>query len=161
MSEISRGYSNLLSSCGRFFQECEKTNASLSEFSNKGDSEGGIVGRRAERMKHFWLLDFVFARTANGRPLKILSIIDKYTRECIALEVSRRLVSEDVISMLTDLFAIRGVTGFLRSDNRPEFIFKRLQSFPQKIDVGTSYIEPGSPSENGYVESPRFPQPTA
>jgi transposase InsO family protein len=118
-----------------------------------GDSSGGITRRKAERINHVWSVDFIFDRTANGRSLKILSIIDEFTRECIALEVSRRLTSSDVTSVLVDLFAIRGVPEFIRSDNGPEFIAKRLRRFLESIDVGTSYIEPGSPWENGYVES--------
>jgi len=118
-----------------------------------GDSSGGIARRRAERKDHVWSLDFIFDRTANGRPLKILSIVDEHTRECVALEVSRNLTSDDVVSALVDLFTIRGVPEFIRSDNGPEFISKRLRGFLEKVDVGTSYIEPGSPWENGYVES--------
>ena len=98
-------------------------------------------------------MDFVFDRTVNGRPLKILSIIDEYTRECIALEVNRRITSEDVIGILVDLFAIRGVPEFMHSDNGPEFVAKSLRRFLERVDVGTSYIEPGSPWENGFVES--------
>ena len=118
-----------------------------------GDSNGGVVRRRSERMNQVWSLDFIFDRTVNGRPLKILSIIDEYTRECIALEVNRRITSEDVIGVLVDLLAIRGVPEFIRSDNGPEFIAKSLRSFLSRVDVGTSYIEPGSPWENGFVES--------
>lgn len=118
-----------------------------------GDSSGGIIRRKAERMNQVWSLDFIFERTSNGRPLKILSIIDEYTRECIALEVNRRITSEDVISVLVDLFAIRGVPEFIRSDNGPEFIATSLRKFLERVDVGTSYIEPGSPWENGFVES--------
>ena len=118
-----------------------------------GDSGGGITRRQAERMNHVWSLDFIFDRTTNGRPLKILSMIDEFTRECIALEVNRRITSEDVIGVLVDLFAIRGVPEFIRCDNGPEFIATRLRSFLAKVDVGTSYIEPGSPWENGFVES--------
>jgi len=118
-----------------------------------GDSSGGIVRRKAERMNQVWSLDFIFDRTVNGRALKILSIIDEYTRECIALDVNRRITSEDVIGVLVDLFAIRGVPEFIRSDNGPEFIASGLRKFLERVDVGTSYIEPGSPWENGYVES--------
>lgn len=118
-----------------------------------GDSRGGIIHRKAERMNQVWSLDFIFDRTVNGRPLKILSIIDEYTRECIALEVNRRIASEDVIGVLVELFAIRGVPEFIRSDNGPEFIAKSLRMFLERVDVGTSYIEPGSPWENGFVES--------
>lgn len=98
-------------------------------------------------------VDFIFDRTANGRPLKILSLIDEFTRECIALEVNRKFTGDDLVTLLVDLFAIRGRPQFIRSDNGPEFVSKRVREFLTLIDVGTSYIEPGSPWENAYVES--------
>ncbi len=118
-----------------------------------GTSEGGIVRRKAERKDHVWSVDFIFDRTTNGRSLKMLVIVDEFTRECIALEVGRKLTSDDFIDVLVDLFAIRGVPSFIRSDNGPEFIARRVRQFLDSIDVGTSYIEPGSPWQNGYVES--------
>lgn len=118
-----------------------------------GDVTGGITRRRAEHKDHVWSVDFIFDRTANGRALKILSVIDEYTRECLALEVGRKLTSEQLIEVLTELFGIRGVPRFIRSDNGPEFISRRLRSFLEKLSIGTSYIEPGSPWQNGYVES--------
>lgn len=118
-----------------------------------GISEGGIERRRAERPNHVWSMDFIFDRTEDGRPVKILSIIDEFTRECIGLEVGRRLTGDGVIEALVDLLAIRGKPEYLRADNGPEFICGRLRGFLAKVDIGTSYIEPGSPWENGYVES--------
>ena len=103
-----------------------------------GGSEGGIVRRRAEHKDHVWSVDFIFDRTTNGGSLKMLVIIDKFTRECIALEVSRKLSSDDFIDVLVDLFAIRGVPKFIRSDNGPEFIARRVRGFLESIDVGTS-----------------------
>ena len=88
-----------------------------------------------------------------GRSLKILSVIDEFTRECIALEVHRRFRGEDVAFLMRDLFVIHGVPEYIRSDNGPEFISQSLRSFLDVIDVGTSYIEPGSPWQNGFVES--------
>ncbi len=118
-----------------------------------GDSSGGIIRRKAERRNHVWSMDFIFDRTTNGRPLKILSIIDEFTRECIALDANRRIAGEEVIAVLVDLIGVRGVPEFIRCDNGPEFISKPLRTFLERIDVGTSYIEPGSPWENGYIES--------
>ena len=118
-----------------------------------GDVTGGITRRQAEHKDHVWSVDFIFDRTTNGRALKILSVIDEYTRECLALEVGRKLTSGQLIEVLTELFGIRGVPGFLRSDNGPEFVARRLRSFLEKLEIGTSYIEPGSPWQNGYVES--------
>ena len=118
-----------------------------------GTVDGGISRRRAERPNHVWSIDFIFDRTENGRPLKILSVIDEFTRECIALEVHRRFRGEDVAFLMRDLFVIHGVPEYIRSDNGPEFISQSLRSFLDVIDVGTSYIEPGSPWQNGFVES--------
>lgn len=118
-----------------------------------GNSAGGITQRKAEHRNHVWSMDFIFDRTYNGRPLKILSLIDEYTRECIALEVGRKFNSDDLVSLLVDLFAIRGVPKLIRCDNGPEFICQRLRKFLERIEVGASYIEPGSPWQNGYVES--------
>jgi transposase InsO family protein len=98
-------------------------------------------------------MDFVFDRTTNGRPLKVLSVIDEYTRECIALEVGRKLTGDGVVDVLADLLAIRGKPDYIRADNGPEFICERLRGFLRRVEIGTSYIEPGSPWENGYVES--------
>lgn len=118
-----------------------------------GDRSGGIRRRRAERPNHVWSVDFIFDRTVNGRSLKVLSLIDEFTRECIALEVNRNFTGDDLVTLLVDLFAIRGRPQFIRSDNGPEFVSNRVREFLNLIDVGTSYIEPGSPWENGYVES--------
>nr|WP_246146457.1 IS3 family transposase [Rubripirellula lacrimiformis] len=118
-----------------------------------GNADGGINRRAAERPNHVWSIDFIFDRTENGRSLKILSLIDEFTRECIALEVGRKFTGDDLVHLLSELFVIRGVPSFIRSDNGPEFISKSVRSFLDFIEVGTSYIEPGSPWQNGYVES--------
>lgn len=86
-----------------------------------GDSAGGISRRKAEHKDHVWSVDFIFDRTVTGRPLKMLVVIDEYTRECLALEVGRKFTGDHFIETLTDLFAIRGVPKFIRSDNGPEF----------------------------------------
>jgi len=118
-----------------------------------GGSAGGCIRRRAEHKDHVWAWDFVFDRTAHGRSLKWLSIVDEYTRECLALEVDRGLTSEDVLDVLRDLFVIRGVPKYIRSDNGPEFIAEAIRRFLSSAGVGTLYIEPGSPWQNGYAES--------
>ena len=102
-----------------------------------GDENGGIARRKAEHRNHVWSIDFIFDRTRNGRPLKILSLIDEYTRECLALEVDRRCTGDNVVELLVDVFAIRGVPKFIRSDNGPEFISSRVRTFLERIDVGT------------------------
>ena len=88
-----------------------------------------------------------------GRSLKWLSIVNEYTRERLALEVDRGMTSEDVLDVLRDLFVIRGVPKYIRSDNGPEFIAQAIRQFLSSAGVGTLYIEPGSPWQNGYAES--------
>lgn len=118
-----------------------------------GKSENGCVARRAEHKDHVWCWDFVFDYTTRGSVLKCLSIIDEYTRECLALKVDRSITSEDVIDTLAELFAMRGVPKCIRSDNGPEFIANAIQRWLAQLDIEALYIEPGSPWENGYAES--------
>jgi len=92
-----------------------------------GTSDNGCHRRRAEHKDHVWCWDFVFDRTASGSQLKWLSIVDEYTRECLALKVARSITSEDVIDTLAELFAMRGVPKYIRSDNGPEFVCKAIQ----------------------------------
>ena len=108
---------------------------------------------RPEHKDHVWTWDFVFDRTANGRVLKWFSVVDEHTRECLALEVNRRMTSREVIDVLTDLFVLRGVPRHIRSDNGPEFIAQAIRRWLERTDVKTLYIEPGAPWENGYAES--------
>ena len=95
----------------------------------------------------------MFDRTTSGSQLKWLSVVDEYTRECLALKVDRGITSENVIDTLSELFAMRGVPRHIRSDNGPEFIAQALRRWLKQVGVGTLYIEPGSPWENGYAES--------
>ena len=118
-----------------------------------GASANGLVHKRAEAKGHVWTWDFVFDRTTAGSPLKWLSIVDEYTRECLALKVDRSITSEDVIDTLAELLAMRGVPKHIRSDNGPEFIAHALRKWLAQVGVETLYVEPGSPWENGYVES--------
>ena len=83
----------------------------------------------------------------------MLNVIDEFTRECIAIRVSRRLRSTDVIDVLSDLFILRGIPAHVRSDNGPEFIAKAVREWIAAVGVKTAYIMPGSPWENGYCES--------
>ena len=118
-----------------------------------GKSENGCHRRRALHQDHVWCWDFVFDRTTSGSTLKWLSIVDEYTRECLALKVDRSITSEDVIDTLAELFAMRGVPRHIRSDNGPEFIARAIQRWTQQLAIETLYIEPGSPWENGFAES--------
>jgi len=95
----------------------------------------------------------VAARTHDGRPLKILTVIDEYTRQCIDMVVERRIRSDDVLHCLTDLFVNYGVPEHIRSDNGPEFTAWAVRQWLGHLGVQTLYIEPGSPWENGYNES--------
>lgn len=118
-----------------------------------GTSEGGILRRSAEYPNHVWSIDFIFDRTVNGRSLKILSMIDEFTRECLALEVGRTFTGEDLVVLLTQVLSERGAPAFLRCDNGPEFISNHVRAFLKSVEIGTSYVEPGSPWQNGFVES--------
>lgn len=116
-------------------------------------NEGSCVRLRPEHPNHVWSYDFVMDRTHDGRALRMLTIMDEYTRECLAIDVARRLNSTDVIDRLFELFITRGIPEYIRSDNGPEFIAKTLCRWLSVIGVKTLYIEPGSPWENGYIES--------
>lgn len=118
-----------------------------------GQSANACHVRRAERKDHVWTWDFAFDRTESGTTLKWLSIVDEYTRECLALKVARSITSEDVIDTLAELFAMRGVPAAIRSDNGPEFVARAIQAWLQRLNIETLYIAPGSPWENGYAES--------
>ena len=118
-----------------------------------GDSQNGCIRYRATHRNHVWSYDFVMDRTEDGRQLKLLVVIDEYTRECLALEVGRWFTARDVMLTLQYLFAVRGAPEHVRSDNGPEFIARQLQRWLDQAAVGTLYIQKGSPGENGYVES--------
>ena len=115
--------------------------------------DGSCVRLRPERANHVWSYDFVSAMTHDGRTLRILTLIDEYTRECLALRVERRLNSLEVIDTLADVMLGRGIPEHIRSDNGPEFIAHELQKWLAKVGTRTLYIERGSPWENGYCES--------
>jgi transposase InsO family protein len=102
---------------------------------------------------HVWAYDFVQDRTHDGRRFRMLTVIDEYTRECLAIVVARRLTSDDVLQVLTDLFVDRGPSDHIRSDNGPEFVAKEVRGWLGRVGVKTLFIEPGSPWENGYNES--------
>jgi putative transposase len=118
-----------------------------------GNSENGCIRYRAERINHVWSYDFLVDRTEDSRQLKLLVVIDEYTRECLAIEVARSFAAKDVIDVLQYLFAVRGRPAHLRSDNGPEFVAQAVCSWLTQADVKTLFISKGSPWENGYVES--------
>ena len=92
-------------------------------------------------------------RTDDGRAFRTLNILDEFTRECLEMRVKRKLNSTDVIDALTDLFILRGIPAYIRSDNGPEFVAKTVRNWIAAVGAKTAYIEPGSPWENGYCES--------
>lgn len=116
-------------------------------------NDGSCIRQRAEYKNHVWSYDFVSEQTHDGRKIKILNIIDEFSRECLMSLVARRIRSQDVIFALADLFLKHGLPKNIRSDNGPEFIAKKLKIWLQKLEVQPLYIEPGSPWENGYCES--------
>jgi transposase InsO family protein len=116
-------------------------------------TDGSCIRLRPERSNHVWSYDFVEDRTHDGRKYRMLNVIDEFTHECLAIRVNRKLKAIDVIDVLADLFILRGVPGHIRSDNGPEFVAKALQQWIAAVGANTAYIEPGSPWENGFVES--------
>ncbi len=116
-------------------------------------NDGSCIRLRPEHKDHVWSYDFMVARTAEGRAVRILAVMDEYTRECLAIRVERRFSSEDVIDQLFHLFVFRGIPEHIRSDNGPEFTAKAVRNWLSRLGVRTLFIEPGSPWENGYIES--------
>jgi putative transposase len=116
-------------------------------------NDGSCVRLRPSHRNHVWSYDFVADRTADGRAFRMLVIVDEHTRECLAIDVARKLTSEDLLELLSDLFICRGVPDYIRSDNGPEFTAHRVRDWLKSVEVKTLFIEPGSPWENGYVES--------
>lgn len=119
----------------------------------RGHSENSCAMKKAEHQNHVWSWDFTMDETADGRRLKWFSVVDEYTRECLALEVERRMTARDVVAILTRLEAQRGTPRAIRSDNGPEFIARAVRKWLAARKVGPLYIAPGSPWENGYSES--------
>jgi putative transposase len=116
-------------------------------------NDGSCVRLRPEYTDHVWAYDFVADRTHDGKPLRMLTVVDEYSRECLAIVPGRALRSEDVIEALADLFIERGAPEHIRSDNGPEFCSKAVREWLKDLGVETLFIEPGSPWENGYNES--------
>ena len=119
----------------------------------RGHSENSCAVKQAEYKNHVWCWDFTMDETADGRRLKWFSVLDEFTRECLVLEVERRMTARDVVAILTWLEAKHGAPGAVRSDNGPEFIARAVQRWLAARKVGPLYIAPGSPWENGYSES--------
>jgi putative transposase len=116
-------------------------------------NDGSCVRLRPRHPNHVWSYDFVSNRTHDGRAFRMLCVIDEFTRECVAIRVARKLKATDVIDVLADLFILRGIPTHIRSDNGPEFVATALREWIAAVGANAAYIEPGSPWENGYIES--------
>jgi transposase InsO family protein len=118
-----------------------------------GESENGCTRKRAGHLNHVWSYDFVMDETEDGRRLKMMPVVDEYTRECLSIDVERSITAKDVVSILASLFGSRGEPAFIRSDNGPEFIARAIKEWLEVSGVRTLYIKPGSPWENAYSET--------
>lgn len=116
-------------------------------------NDGSCLRLRPEHKNHVWAYDFVSDRTSDGRAFRMLTVVDEYTRECLAIRVERKLGSAQVLEVLAELFLQRGPPSYIRSDNGPEFCAEAVKLWLRRLEVSTLFIEPGSPWENGYVES--------
>jgi len=116
-------------------------------------NDGSCLRLRPDRPNHVWAYDFVEDRTREGRKFRTLNVVDEFSRECLAIRVGRKLGSTEVIDVLTDLFISRGTPAYIRSDNGPEFVATAVKDWITGLGAKPAYIEPGSPWENGYVES--------
>ena len=118
-----------------------------------GNSANACDQRPPEYMNHIWSYDIIEDKLDNGRKVRILNIVDEFSKECLASDVGFHVTGHDVVEVLRYLFLVRGCPGYIRSDNGPEFIAEAVREFLAFSGVDTLYIEPGSPWENGYVES--------
>jgi len=118
-----------------------------------GTSNNACHRRKPLGKDHVWSYDFVSDRTESGGRLRLLNVVDEFTRECLTIEIARKFRGRDVVRTLAELFAIRGRPRYIRSDNGPEFASKAVRKWLKDTGVGTLFIEPGSPWENGYIES--------
>lgn len=116
-------------------------------------NDGSCVRLRPEHQNHVWSYDFVSAFTHDGRTVRMLNLIDEYTRQCLAIQVRRRINSANVIEVLADAMIEHGIPEYIRSDNGPEFVAKELRQWLARTGSAPLFIEPGSPWENGYCES--------
>lgn len=113
----------------------------------------GEVKEQASYPSHVWSYDFAEDRTTRGNRVRILAVLDEYTRECLALISARSIPSRDVLLLLDWLFLVRDVPAHIRSDNSPEFVARRVRQWLEKRQCGTIFITPGSPWENQFIES--------
>jgi len=118
-----------------------------------GGSGNACHRKKPEYYNHIWSYDLLSERLDNGRLVKLLVLIDEFTRECLAIDVNKSIKGEDVVEVLRYLFAVRGEPDYIRSDNGPEFASNAVKKWLEASGVKTLFVAPGSPWENGYVES--------
>jgi len=118
-----------------------------------GEGENACHRRKPEHPHHVWAIDFLMDTTLSGGRLKFLTILDEYSRACLSIKVERSMTSSDVSGELERLITIHGPPGFIRCDNGPEFIARATRRFLIETGVGTLFIDPGAPWQNGYSES--------
>ena len=116
-------------------------------------NDGSCIRLRPERRNHVWSYDFVEAQTHDGRKVRLMTLIDEFTRECLAIRVARRINGLGVLETMADAMLVRGIPEHIRSDNGPEMTAKVVRGWLAGVGAKTLYIEPGSPWENGYCES--------
>ena len=116
-------------------------------------NDGSCIRLRPKYKDHVWSYDFIIDRTVNGKAFKMLNVIDEYSRECLAILVARKIKNQDVVDLLFRLFIFRSIPEHIRSDNSPEFTAKAVRRWLKRLGVKNLFIEPGSPWENGYIES--------
>ncbi len=116
-------------------------------------NDGSTIRLRPEYRNHVWSYDIMEDKTYNGKKFRILNIMDEYSRECLLSYASRRITSREVVEFLSDLFCRMGLPEYIRSDNGSEFTARRVREFISNLGTYPAFIEPGSPWENGYIES--------
>ena len=116
-------------------------------------NDGSCIRLRPEYKDHVWSYDIIEDKTHNGKKFRILNIMDEYSRECLLSFASRSITSSEVVEFLAELFCRRGLPEYIRSDNGSEFTARKVRKFIRDLGTLPAFIEPGSPWENGYVES--------
>ena len=132
-------------------QKGSKSVLNPSAFLGKAISTG--LPTHATHRNHVWTWDFIFDRTDKGSTLKMLTMLDEYTRQCVAIRVERQIRSEQVLATLWQAMTTYGIPQHIRSDNGSEFIAQKIQHWLRENKIKTLYIDPGSPWQNGYIES--------
>jgi putative transposase len=116
-------------------------------------NDGSCLRLRPEHRNHVWSYDFVLVRDAYGRKIRMLTMIDEFSRQCLVVHCARHIGADEVIEQLANAMVVHGIPEYVRSDNGPEFVANRLRAWLAHVGVKTAYIDPGSPWENGYCES--------